>query len=28
LDFDLGKVGSANYTQLTFQEATNLPRPG
>jgi len=25
LDFDSGKVGSANHTQLGFQEATHLP---
>jgi len=25
VDFDSGKVGFANHTQLIFQEATHLP---
>jgi len=28
LDFDYGRVESANYTRLTFQEETHLPCPG
>jgi len=28
LDFDSGKVGTTNHTQLKCQEATHLLRPG
>jgi len=28
LDFDSGKGGSTNHTQLKFKEATHLPCPG